>query len=177
MKNYFLIFALLCFSLSIYAQMNYQCIILDSNDDPVANTAIGVRASIRLNASNGTISYQETHTPTTDDFGRMNIEIGNGTPVTGTYSAVPRTGTHFLEIEVDLSGGSSYQSLATTEIQPSFKADEIDPAFTASPAAGITAVDISNWNAASGGGSVVELTSANYTTATITANDIRLVLP
>ncbi|MCB0518460.1 MAG: hypothetical protein H6577_27995 [Lewinellaceae bacterium] len=172
MKNFILLILLQCAATGLLAQMNYQCTVLDSNDDPVANSTISVRASIRLNSAAGTISYQETHSTATDDFGRINIAIGKGSPTIGTYANVPRTGLHFLQIEVDLNGGTNYQTLATTEIHPSFKADEVDPLFAASPAATITNADISNWNNAGGAGSVVELDNSNYTTADINNNDI-----
>ncbi len=171
MKNIITVLLLFFLIVSAHSQMNYQCVILDSDDAPLESQLVGIRASIHADSSSGVVAYKETHSTMTDAYGRINIAIGNGTPVSGTYAGVDRDGSHFLEIEVDLTGGTSYVSLATTEIYPSFKSDEIDPVFEASPAGGITPVDIANWNTA-GGSSVIELTLANHQSVTIDDNDV-----
>jgi|GEM_PF-4624929 len=158
---------------TVSAQMNYQAIILDDFGEPLSGTNISVRASVHLNSATGTISYQETQAITTDDYGRLNLSVGNGSSTIGTYSGIPRTGSHFLEVEVDITGGANYTSLSTIEVHPSFKADEIDPIYESSPAASITTTDINNWNnAGSGGGAVITIDNSNYLTEVINNYDM-----
>ncbi len=146
MKKIILLFSLLLFGNLIIAQMNYQFVMLDDNDDPVQNTVLGIQFKIRAGSSSGTIVYQETNDVLTDEYGRASVAIGTGTPVIGTYDAIDRAGKHFLDVEVDIDGGSNYQPFTSSEIFPAFKADEIDPDFAASPASSITQTDIDNWN-------------------------------
>ncbi len=156
------------FCQAMYGQMNYQAIVFDDFGEPLSSSTVGVRASIHLNTPNGTISYQETQSVVTDDFGRLNLVIGDGVSTIGSYASVPRTGLHFLEIEVDVDGGANYTSLSTVEIQSAFKADEIDPIFDASPAGGITNADIANWNNPPGGaGTVIAIDNSNFQTEPI----------
>lgn len=174
MKKYLfsLLFALFC--LCMYGQMNYQAIVFDDFGEPLSSTTVSVRSSIHLNSPNGTVSYQETQAVDTDDFGRLNLVLGDGNATIGSYASIPRTGLHFLEIEVDVDGGANYTSLSTIEIQSAFKADEIDPVFDASPAGGITNADIANWNNPTGGGGVViAINNGNYQSEVI--NDYNMV--
>lgn len=174
MKKYILTSLAIAICFSLYGQMNYQAIVFDDFGEPLSNTSIGVRSSIHLASPNGAISYQETQSILTDDFGRLNMVLGDGTSTIGTYAAIPRTGLHFLEIEVDVDGGTNYSSLSTIEIQSAFKADEIDPEFEASPASGITANDINNWNnPPGGGGAVIVINSTNYQTEPV--NDFNMI--
>lgn len=126
--------------------MNYQFVMLNANNEPYETTLLGVQLKIRLTTATGTIAYQETHSVITDEFGRANLVIGQGTPIVGTYNGITRLGLHFLDVEVDVTGGSSYQPFTNTQIFPAFKANEVDPLFSASPASGITTTDINNWN-------------------------------
>ena len=84
---------ILCFILTVgYSQvpqaMKYQSIVRNATGNPMASTNMNIRASVHDNSATGVIVYQETHAVTTNQFGLVNLEIGNGTPVSGIFSAI-----------------------------------------------------------------------------------------
>ncbi len=97
----------------------YQAVARDANGDPIKNTAIPVRISLRLDSPTGNIIWQETHNVTTNNFGLLNIEIGKGTS-TGTGSAAKfedidwGAGAYFTAIEMDF--GNGFDPMGTSEL-------------------------------------------------------------
>ncbi len=65
----------------------------------------------------GTIVYQETHTSTTTNLGMVILSIGQGTPSTGTFSAINwGVNSKFMQVELDAAGGSNYTDLGTQQM-------------------------------------------------------------
>lgn len=120
MKTKILLFAsAILMAMNLQAQapekFNYQGIARASNGDPLTNQNLGIQISI-LNSSS-TALYVERHTVTTNDFGLYTLQIGDGTPVTGTMAGVNWAGgTKSIKVEIDPNGGTSYTSLGTTEL-------------------------------------------------------------
>jgi hypothetical protein len=103
---------LLLFSVSIVAQqgINYKAVIKDGSGVVVASTAIDVTFIILDGVA---IVYEETHAPTTDANGIVMLNIGEGTPVTGAFSAIDwSSNNHFLNVQIDTGGG--LQDMGTT---------------------------------------------------------------
>jgi hypothetical protein len=76
-----------------------------------------MRISILQGSATGTAVYVETQTPTTNANGLATIEIGGGTPVTGTFSAINwASGIYFIKTETDPIGGTSYTITGTSQI-------------------------------------------------------------
>lgn len=72
----------------------------------MANTTIRILATIHSNSLNGPILYQESHKVTTNQFGLINLEIGNGTVESGLFSAISWvSGTNWMEIQADFGSG------------------------------------------------------------------------
>ncbi|SDJ33733.1 BclB C-terminal domain-containing protein [Pedobacter sp. ok626] len=114
----FLIFSLI--ALNIFAQtpqkINYQAVIRNATGQPVPNQAVGMRLTVQ-NGPVGAPIYTETQVPSTNAFGLVNLQIGTGTVVTGTFSAIPwSTGNKYLKIEADIAGGSAYVTIGTVEL-------------------------------------------------------------
>ncbi len=104
---------------TMYAQapqkFNYQAV-ARNNNVIIANTVVGIRIDIK-DAQNGTILYQEVQGPTTNEFGIFSIEIGNGAVFIGSFSAIDwKSGSKWLEVEMDPIGGSNYISMGTSEL-------------------------------------------------------------
>ena len=60
--------------------------------------------------------YQETFTTTTNAYGSIAIQIGTGTVVSGTFSTIDwGANSYFVETAVDISGGTSYTVISTTQ--------------------------------------------------------------
>ncbi len=95
----------------------YQAIARDSFNLPIANKAMKARISIRDGSSGGSVVYQETDTFTTSPLGLFTLAIGQGTVVSGTFSAINwGTNSKFLQVEVDPNGGTSYVDMGATQL-------------------------------------------------------------
>ncbi|NII29454.1 hypothetical protein HB364_30525 [Pseudoflavitalea sp. X16] len=110
---------LVCHSLQAQAprKFNYQAVVRNTNGAIIASRNVSLRFSIRDGAATGTVLYSERHNTTTSSFGLVNLQIGGGTVVSGVFADVAwGTGAKFLQVEVDINGGSSYTPLATMEL-------------------------------------------------------------
>jgi hypothetical protein len=113
MKNITLIALLLCTLTTLFAQapqkMSYQSVIRKADGALVSNTSVKIKVSILQGSATGTASYVETQTATTNPNGLATLEIGGGTPVTGTFSGINwGAGTYFIKTETDITGGTNY---------------------------------------------------------------------
>ncbi|MDP5200575.1 hypothetical protein [Flavobacterium sp. DG2-3] len=98
-------------------KMNYQSVIRKADGTLLANTLVGIKTSILLGSVTGTASYVETQTTTTNANGLATIEIGGGTPVTGTFASVDwGAGSHFIKTEIDPDGGANYTISGTSQL-------------------------------------------------------------
>lgn len=121
MKKIYTTFIALLLTASLFSQspqkMSYQAVIRNSSDQLLTNHAIGMRISILQGSSSGTVVYAETQTPSTNANGLVSIEIGGGTPVTGTFAVIDwSNGTYFIETETDPAGGTSYTITGTSQL-------------------------------------------------------------
>ncbi len=85
---------------------NYQSIVRDKLGNPMMNTNISVKASIRDGSETGESVYQETHAVTTTAFGLITLEIGHGVAVKGIFSDIKwGTGSKWMQVEADFGEG------------------------------------------------------------------------
>jgi len=98
-------------------KMSYQSVIRKTDGSLVINTLVSIKSSILLGSASGTASYVETQTTTTNNNGLATIEIGGGTPVTGTFAGIDwGAGSHFIKTEIDPAGGSNYNISGTSQL-------------------------------------------------------------
>lgn len=120
MKKYTLLISFLLTAFCLNAQppkfFKYQGIARDSTGNPVSNDTIALRISIHQSIATGTVVYRETHAPVTNEFGSFNINIGGGAVVSGNFSTIAwGRYNYFQEVEMDITGGSSYVSMGTSQ--------------------------------------------------------------
>ncbi len=120
MKSILLLFIFSCIALLAFSQspekVNYQGVARDANGIELANQTIGLRLSIRQGGNNGTIVYQESHSPFTSQFGLFNIEIGGGSVISGTFNTIDwGVGPYYFQVEMDVNGGTSYTDMGTMQ--------------------------------------------------------------
>ncbi|MFT3908546.1 MAG: hypothetical protein QM737_03925 [Ferruginibacter sp.] len=121
MKKIFILIAFILASASLtFAQapqgLNYQAVAYNGSGVPVPNQLLGVRLSILDGSATGTLVYQETQGPTTDNTGLFSIVIGNGTVVSGAFNTINwGNGSKWLKTEIDITGGTSYVVMGTTQ--------------------------------------------------------------
>ncbi len=94
--------------------LNYQGIARNASGAPLANQNIGLRISILDNAD--VAVFSESQTATTNAYGLYNLQIGDGTVITGTMSAAAALSRAKIKVEVDPAGGTSYTDLGTQQL-------------------------------------------------------------
>jgi hypothetical protein len=96
---------------------NYSAVARNSNNTPIINTSLGIQVSIRQSTTTGEIVYQESHLPLTDNFGLFNIVIGAGNIQNGNMQNINwSSNSFFLEIGMDITGGTNYSVMGTTQL-------------------------------------------------------------
>jgi hypothetical protein len=108
-------------SLNSFAQapegFKYQSVVRDASQNVVANQAVGMQMTILQGSASGTVVYQETFAPTTNAYGLVNIEIGTGSVVSGTFSSIDwANGPYFIETALDATGGTTYAVMGTSQL-------------------------------------------------------------
>lgn len=121
MKNLFTTTVFLLTVLITWAQapqlMTYQAVIRDGSNNLVTSTTVGMQISILQSSPTGIASYIETHSASTNANGLVTIQIGNGTPVAGSFSAIDwSNGPYFIKTETDPTGGTVYTISGTTQL-------------------------------------------------------------
>ena len=97
--------------------VNYQAVVRDSTGVLITNQSISIRASIIQDNPGGTIVYQETHSPTSNEFGLINLSLGSGTVVIGAFNTIDwSNGPYFTSMETDETGGTNYSPLGQMEM-------------------------------------------------------------
>eukprot|EP01035_Chromulina_nebulosa_P021304 gene21304-27601_t len=95
----------------------YQAVARNSGGAILASTAISVRFTIRDSVATGAIKYRETHSATTTAQGLFSVNVGQGTPVSGTFTSIKwGTNAKFMQVEIDPAGGSSYIDMGTQQM-------------------------------------------------------------
>ena len=120
-----LLLLLFCIPFLTLAQVpqgvGYQGVAIDANGVELVNQAISIQASVLSGSNTGTIEWQETHSTTTDTFGLFTLTIGQGTTTgNGTQTSFADiswgTNTHFLKIEMDVTGGTNYSFMGSNQM-------------------------------------------------------------
>lgn len=120
MKNLYIAFSLICATL-LFAQVpqkfSYQTIAFNAAGVPINNGNISLKISILEGAATGAVLYTETHQKTTNSKGLVNLNIGEGTPSTGTFAGINwSAGTKFVKVELDPAGGTSYTNVGVNQL-------------------------------------------------------------
>lgn len=98
-------------------KFNYQAIVRNTAGTVVANQAVGVRVSILQGSIIGPAVFVETHTPSTNNYGLINLQIGGGTNVGPQLNTIDwSSDTYFVRIEIDPAGGSAYSLTSSSQL-------------------------------------------------------------
>ncbi len=93
----------------------YQAMIRDNIGAALMNTPVTVRFSLRQDAIDGTVEYQETHNLTTNTFGLVNTHFGSGTATQGTFANINWSNTTKF-IQVEANTGSGFVEMGTQQM-------------------------------------------------------------
>ena len=94
---------------------SYQAVIRD-NGEVISSKEIALRISLMQGSET---YYQETQKTTTNAYGNININVGEGTVISGSMDLVPwQTMQVMMKLEVDAAGGSDFVELGKVQIRP-----------------------------------------------------------
>jgi hypothetical protein len=95
----------------------YQAVARNSSGALITNQAVSLRFTIHTASATGTVVYQETQAATTNAYGLFTVTIGTGTVVSGSLSGIDwSTGTKYMQVELDATGGTSYTNMGTQQL-------------------------------------------------------------
>ncbi|BDD05175.1 Lcl C-terminal domain-containing protein [Aureibacter tunicatorum] len=120
-KSILALLTILTISITAFAQtpegIKYQAVVRDAGNSILKNHSVGMRMSILQDNVGGVIVYQEAFAPTTSAYGLVNLNIGNGTALSGDFSAIDWSkGPYFIEIAIDVNGGDNYVVMGTSQL-------------------------------------------------------------
>lgn len=119
-KLYFIVLLAMIFQTG-WAQtpqaFKYQAVVRNSTGQVWANKLVNLKVSLLLNDPFGSTVYSETHQKATNEFGLININVGEGTVEQGTFNNIDwGAGTYYVKTEVDLNGGNNFEFIGTTQL-------------------------------------------------------------
>ena len=140
MRKLFTLLIVFAFTACLFSQsperISYQAVIRNASGGLVTSQPVGMQISILQGSATGTELFVETQTPTTNENGLVTVEIGGGTPVTGTLEVKNwSAGPYFIKTETDPTGGTAYTISGTSQLlsvpyalyaKTSEKADELE---------------------------------------------------
>lgn len=99
--------------------ISYQAVARDAQGKVIAQKPVGVQVEILKGSTSGTVVFSETHSPTSSQTGTINLLIGQGSRKTGAFSSIDwGADTYYLQLSMDLTGGSNYAKVSTTQMLP-----------------------------------------------------------
>ncbi len=101
--------------------ISYQAQVRSADGGFLSDATIGVEFNIRATTFTGTILWQERHLVTTNEFGHLELVIGQGVSTgigtTPTFDAIDWGGTnHFLEMRIDEENVGSFVTSMTQQM-------------------------------------------------------------
>lgn len=97
---------------------SYQAKSKDSSGGLMTNALLGIQISIVENSTNGSIVFREQHQVTTNESGMFQLNIGEGTNISGNLLGLEwTTNRHYLIVDIDENGGTNYSQLAESEMK------------------------------------------------------------
>ncbi|MFT5437960.1 MAG: hypothetical protein ACI840_002620 [Ulvibacter sp.] len=120
-RNLFFILLLLLYTNLNTAQspeaFKYQAVARDAAGQVLSNQPISFQMSILQGNTSGINVYTETHTTITNDFGLVNLEIGNGIFMSGNFSDIDwGMNNYYVQIEMDENGGNNFQIMGVSQL-------------------------------------------------------------
>ena len=115
-----LLIVIITLSLNSFAQVpegfKYQAVLRDAGNLILNNQSVGIRLTIQQGSIGGVTTYSETFSTTTNAYGLVNLEIGTGISTDDFASIDWSNGPYFIETAVDVTGGTSYAVMGTSQL-------------------------------------------------------------
>ncbi len=102
---------------SVVAQtFNYQAVIRDDQNEPIADQSMTVLVRIIEGSATGSVKYNEVHTVTSNAQGVITLPVGGGTSGANFLAIDWSLQNQWIDIQVDVAGGSNYTQIGTTKL-------------------------------------------------------------
>ena len=124
---------------------NYQAVARDAAGNLLANQNTTVVFDIRQGTAAGALIYQETHNTNTNAYGLINLVMGKGTPLAGSFAAIDWSANdYFLGVTLNGSplGASALEAVPYSKIATDMRLNQLLDVSAAGPAAG----EVLKWN-------------------------------
>ncbi len=120
-RNIFIMIIVLGGTFLVHAQtphaFKYQAVVRNDNGQIVTSQNIMVQITILQSNIMSEPIYIENHDDTTNNFGLINLTIGQGEIQQGNFTSINwGNGPYFLKTAIDLSGGLNFQELGITQL-------------------------------------------------------------
>ena len=123
MKKIVITLKFLCVITILNAQsphsFKYQAVVRDANGTAISNSPVGLMINIFQYSCNGNNVYRETFLVNSNDYGLINLNVGEGQMVSPTPLGALNwsSGSFFIETAIDLVGsGSNYQYMSCSQL-------------------------------------------------------------
>ena len=120
MKKSLSIISFIMLTISLFAQtpqaFKYQTVIRNLSGEIIANQNVGIRLSILEGSEAGTPVYTETWNLTSNQFGLINLNIGEGTSSDDFPLIDWGNNNYWLKIALDETGGTNYTDMGTSRL-------------------------------------------------------------
>ena len=99
--------------------ISYQAVARDAQGKVVSEKTISVKVEILKGSADGNVVFSETHTLTSSKTGTVNLLIGQGSAGSGMFASIDwGSDIYFLQLSMDLAGGTNYEKVSTTQMLP-----------------------------------------------------------
>ncbi len=123
----------------------YQSMLRKTDGSALTNQNISLRISILKGSLTGTSVYVETQSGTTNSFGIINLNIGEGKIQSGSFINIDwSSSSYFAKVEIDETGGTNYTLSGTSQLLSVPYA-----LYSGKSGNGFNASDTAKWNAKS----------------------------
>lgn len=94
--------------------INYQTVIRDVSLNPLSNQSVSFLITFWDGSST---FYAETHNVQTDQLGMVQLPLGSGTPLSGSFDGMDWSQVTEVRIDLDVAGGTNYENLGSVPLQ------------------------------------------------------------
>src|SRR6056297_3599341 len=119
MKRHLIFLLLFCIgAFELLAQpttFNYQAVVRDINGNLITDQQILLRLSII--DTDETIYYEEEHQTSTNEFGQIELEVGDGTLISGDFESIPwESAQLLLNVDMSMDEGNTFTNLGQSPL-------------------------------------------------------------
>lgn len=95
----------------------YQAVARDASGNVLANKSVSFKISILQGTVTGAVVYSELHSVTTNAFGLIELNIGQGTLPSSVFTNINwGSNLYFVKVELDPLGGVTFYHMGTSQL-------------------------------------------------------------